>query len=165
MKQPQPAKGLCAKTISILARHFNRSPERRMRASARPHALDIFFVASFRSQVKPLVRSMLQHHLHHECGHSAAGFKRMVPLEGLEPPLLSEADFESAASTIPPQGHFTHASQKSETLATKNIYAEICSWSGLSAEHELGLSRASRHFSSTRKAEVSFRPDFAKIGG
>ncbi len=28
----------------------------------------------------------------------------MVPLEGLEPPLLSEADFESAASTIPPQG-------------------------------------------------------------
>jgi hypothetical protein len=30
----------------------------------------------------------------------------MVPLEGLEPPLLSEADFESAASTIPPQGHF-----------------------------------------------------------
>ena len=28
----------------------------------------------------------------------------LVPLEGLEPPLLSEADFESAASTIPPQG-------------------------------------------------------------
>ena len=32
--------------------------------------------------------------------------KAMVPLEGLEPPLLSEADFESAASTIPPQGQF-----------------------------------------------------------
>ena len=29
---------------------------------------------------------------------------KMVPLEGLEPPLLSEADFESAASTISPQG-------------------------------------------------------------
>jgi hypothetical protein len=28
----------------------------------------------------------------------------LVPLEGLEPPHLSIADFESAASTIPPQG-------------------------------------------------------------
>ena len=35
--------------------------------------------------------------------------KCLVPLEGLEPPLLSEADFESAASTIPPQGHFQEA--------------------------------------------------------
>ncbi len=31
-------------------------------------------------------------------------FQHLVPVEGLEPPLLSEADFESAASTIPPQG-------------------------------------------------------------
>lgn len=29
---------------------------------------------------------------------------RVVPLAGLEPALLSEADFESAASTISPQG-------------------------------------------------------------
>lgn len=28
----------------------------------------------------------------------------MVPLAGLEPALLAEADFESAASTISPQG-------------------------------------------------------------
>ena len=30
----------------------------------------------------------------------------MVPLEGLEPPRLSAKDFESSASTIPPQGHY-----------------------------------------------------------
>ncbi len=40
----------------------------------------------------------------------------MVPLEGLEPPLLSEADFESAASTIPPQGHWVVAIMR-ETLS------------------------------------------------
>ncbi len=32
----------------------------------------------------------------------------MVPRKGLEPPLsYREADFKSAASTIPPPGHFT----------------------------------------------------------
>ncbi len=35
----------------------------------------------------------------------AAAKRNLVPVEGLEPPLLSEADFESAASTIPPHGH------------------------------------------------------------
>jgi hypothetical protein len=29
----------------------------------------------------------------------------VVPVEGLEPPLLAERDFESRASTVPPHGH------------------------------------------------------------
>ena len=32
----------------------------------------------------------------------------LVPLEGLEPPHLSIADFESAASTVPPQRPVSH---------------------------------------------------------
>ena len=31
-----------------------------------------------------------------------------MPLEGLEPSLLAEPDFESGVSTIPPQGHEPH---------------------------------------------------------
>jgi hypothetical protein len=51
----------------------------------------------------------LAHHysaINYDCGKTTAASIGLVPLEGLEPPLLSEADFESAASTIPPQGHF-----------------------------------------------------------
>ena len=57
----------------------------------------------------------------------------MVPLEGLEPPLLSEADFESAASTIPPQGQFRGRSlarvlQKWKPLLVKNLAPVNLSW-------------------------------------
>ena len=39
--------------------------------------------------------------------NTRVGEKKVVPRKGLEPPLsYREADFKSAASTIPPPGHF-----------------------------------------------------------
>ncbi|SVD83992.1 uncharacterized protein METZ01_LOCUS436846 [marine metagenome] len=45
------------------------------------------------------------------------GCEKVVPRKGLEPPLsYREADFKSAASTIPPPGHFTFQLLKAEHI-------------------------------------------------